>query len=440
MAAIPRGIMAISRKNSDKSISIRYRIRQKKEAFNIDRYFDDLEQAKLFLEDTKTPEGRLAILQGKDRATLRPALIQAQVDDIISNGRITLGNAIDSYVRKYIDPKVDSKIDKVQRTAKVNKSRLNVCKRVLVGRIKPGHLTPSGAFAHLKQQSKGWERVEIGGMFIDEMNEEHTTGYIIARQADGIANSTIKREVGAMQSCINKLIHTDNKAHRALNGYNPFSKSDKTLLKGGTKRRRRVITDDEEERLLALMRQLRNKEVPIIFALGLETGMRRAELLSIRWAQVDLEAYTIDLDPEQSKIGEERLISLSDEAVAALKILPKKDERLFHYKIEGWKTVWRRLVNGSGIENLNFHDLRRTAISRMLIETTSNSVAIAAMLGAKSVRSLEASTINPIKQSHAAKRRGVKTQQEIKDMVGHSSDDMNLSYANIQGLGRKTKT
>lgn len=437
MAAIPRGIMAISRKNADKSISIRYRIRQKKTEFNIDRYFDDLETAKLFLEDTKTPEGRLAILQGRDKATLRPALIQATVDDILANGRITLGNAIDSYIRKFIEPKISSKIDKVQRTAKVNKSRLTVCKRILVGRIKPGHLVPSGAYAILKDKSKGWEEVAIGSMFIDEMNEEHTTGYILARQGDDIANSTIKREIGAMQSCINSLIHTDNKAHRALNGYNPFTKAKKELLKGGTKRRRRVITEDEEEKLLALMRKLRNKEVPIIFALGLETGMRRAELLAIRWDQVDLEGYTIDLDPEQAKSGEERLISLSDEAVEALKILPKKDERLFHYKIEGWKTVWRRLVKGSGIENIVFHDLRRTCISRMLIETTGNSVAIAAMLGAKSVRSIENSTINPVKQAQAARRRGVRSQQEIKDMVGHSSDDMNLSYANIQGLKKK---
>jgi len=437
MAAIPRGIMAISRKNADKSISIRYRIRQKRESFNIDRYFDDLELAKLFLEDTKTPEGRLAILQGKDRATIRPALIQAEVDNILTNGRITLGNAIDSYVRKYIEPKIQSPIDKVQRTAKVNKSRLTVCKRVLVGRIKPGHLTPSGAFAGLKEKSKGWEYVEIGSMFIDEMNEEHTTGYILARQADGIANSTIKREVGAMQSCINKLIHTDNKAHRSLNGYNPFTKADKTLIKGGNKRRRRVITDDEEEKLLDLMRKLRNKEVPIIFALGLETGMRRAELLAIRWDQVDLEGYTIDLDPEQAKSCEERLISLSDEAVAALNALKKKDERCFHFKIEGFKTSWRRLVKGSGIENLRFHDLMRSAISRMLIETTSNSVTIAAMLGAKSVRSLETSMINPLKQAQAAKRSGARSQQEIKDMVGHSSDDMNLSYANIQGLKKR---
>lgn len=435
---IPRGIQEVRWKTANGERVTKYRIQIKRKDFQVDRFFDDVGAAKLFLEDSKTPAGRLGILKGQDRATMRTHAIEEEVANILSASRITLGNAIDSYLRVYVNPGLESTVDKVQRTAKVNKSRLVKCKEILVGHIAAGYLVPSGPFASLKEKAKGYKKVPIGSIYLDEMTEEHTTGYIRERLSQSIAKSTIKREIGAMQTCVNKLRYTDNKAWLSLKGQNPFKAVDKSLIKGGARKRRRVITEAEEETLLGLMRAYRNKEVPIIFALGLETGLRRAELLAITWEQVNLEQGFIDLEPDQSKIGEERLIPLSKEAVAAIGQLTPKDANLFHYKIEGFKTAIYRIFKGSEIENVRFHDVRRTCISRLLRDVTSSSVAIADRIGARSARSIESSMIEPLKKA-AAIGKDAMTEADVMNMAGHSNKETHLGYTNIAGLGKGKK-
>ena len=70
--------------------------------------------------------------------------------------------------------------------------------------------------------------------------------------------------------------------------HNPFALADKTLVKGGERRRRRIISAAKEVALLVALRACRNIEMPLIFAVALSTGMRRAEVLGLLWSQIDL--------------------------------------------------------------------------------------------------------------------------------------------------------
>ena len=99
MATIPRGIRVINWKNVDKSTSIRYRVRVERIGFKVERSFDDLERARIFLEDTKTPEGRLRIAQGRDKASAMVSEMERLAFEYITEGRATLGDAINSYLR-----------------------------------------------------------------------------------------------------------------------------------------------------------------------------------------------------------------------------------------------------------------------------------------------------------------------------------------------------
>lgn len=118
-SSIPRGIRVIDWKNADKTKSIRYRVRVERGDFVVDRSFgqDELERAKIFLADTKTPQGRLLIAQGRDRATLMVSEVHRAGVELITEGRCTLGHAIDSYLRAYVNPLLDCGVDKVQQTA-----------------------------------------------------------------------------------------------------------------------------------------------------------------------------------------------------------------------------------------------------------------------------------------------------------------------------------
>ena len=64
--------------------------------------------------------------------------------------------------------------------------------------------------------------------------------------------------------------------------------------------------------------------------------MRKEEVLALRWEQVDLEASTIALAPEDTKTDEPRLIVLTQRAKEALRTLPSR------FKKTGFVFVSRR--------------------------------------------------------------------------------------------------
>lgn len=430
-ATIPRGIRVIDWKNADKSRSIRYRVRVERGEFIVDRSFADLERAKLFLEDTKTPQGRLLIAQGRDRASLVVDEVERLAAEFIREGRCTLGHAIDSYLRKYVNDKLDSDVDKVRQTAKAAKARLLHCKTIRISYIEAGFSVPTGQLASLREFAKGYGTKPIADFYIDDLTEQETTEYIDARLKEGKARSTVKREVYALQSVVNKLRFTDNRAWKRLKGHNPFVLADKDKLKGGEVRRRRVITDAERELLLEELRKCSNPEMPMIFALAMSTGMRRAELLGLRWSQVDLDRGVIQMDARQTKADEDRLVVLLPEAREAFKAIPKIDERVFHYKIEGYKTNFRRVLERAGLKDIHMHDTRRSFISRVLKNITSSPVAIADMVGARSVANLERRTIDRIRQNDMVEAGAIKTEQELRWTVHHKDGQTTSRYANM---------
>nr|WP_315400922.1 zincin-like metallopeptidase domain-containing protein [uncultured Duganella sp.] len=315
-SSIPRGIRVIDWKNADKSKSIRYRVRVERGDFVVDRSFADLERAKLFLEDTKTPEGRLLIARGRDRATLEVSKMELLAAELVMKGRCTLGHAIDSYMRAYVNPKLESEVDKVRQTAKAAAARLLHCKVIPISYVKEGFAVPSGPLAALRDKSKGFATKQIGDFYVDELTEQEATEYINYRLGQGKAKSTVKRELYALQSVVNKLRYTDHPAWKQLNGRNPFQLADKTKVKGGERKRRTIIGPEQEEALLTELRKCRNKEMPLIFAVAMSTGMRRAEVLGLLWSQIDLERGVINLDADQTKADEERLVILLPEAIA----------------------------------------------------------------------------------------------------------------------------
>ena len=432
-SSIPRGIRVIDWKNADKTKSIRYRVRVERGDFVVDRSFgqDELERAKIFLADPKTPQGRLLIAQGRDRATLMVSEVHRAGVELITEGRCTLGHAIDSYLRAYVNPLLDCGVDKVQQTAKAAKARLQNCRDIEISHIKSGFYVPSGALASLREHAKGFAKKKIGDFYIDDLTEQDTTEYINVRLQQGRAKSTVKREIYALQGVVNKLRFTDNKAWKRLNGHNPFAEADKAKVKGGERRRRRIISPDEEEALLAELRKCRNKEMPLIFAVAISTGMRRAEILGLLWSQIDVERGVINLDADQTKADEERLVILLPEAVAAFKVIPRVDARVFHYKIEGFKTVFRRVLARAKLDGIHMHDTRRSFISRVLKDITSSPVAIADMIGARSVANLQKRTIERIRQGNMIEAGFIQNEEELRSVVGHKDGQTTARYANL---------
>ena len=106
----------------------------------------------------------------------------------------------------------------------------------------------------------------------------------------------------------------------------------------------------------------RNKLIRSILIIAIETGMRRSELVSICWSNLDLDQRTLHLPI--TKNGHPRTIPLSTKAVEIIRNVPCIDERVFPITANALRLAWERLRRRAGITNLHFHDLRHEAISR----------------------------------------------------------------------------
>ena len=129
------------------------------------------------------------------------------------------------------------------------------------------------------------------------------------------------------------------------------------------KSRERRIEPGELERLTAAWRGKQTTWLIPLVQLAIETGIRRGELLSLRWQDVDLDARLAHL--ADTKNGDDRTIPLTPGAVEIIGNLPRDDgDRLFPVTPTAVRQAWDRVTKRSGIEDLHFHDLRHEAISR----------------------------------------------------------------------------
>ncbi|MHB1591682.1 MAG: site-specific integrase, partial [Sulfuricella sp.] len=132
-------------------------------------------------------------------------------------------------------------------------------------------------------------------------------------------------------------------------------------------RERRLEPEEEQQLLDALDNDQQPNRSPwvrplVIFAL--ETGMRRGEIISLKWENVDLRRCVARL--EDTKNGESRAVPLSSRARTVLEGLPRSiDGRVFPLTVNALKLVFVRAVRRSKIVDLTFHDLRHEAASRL---------------------------------------------------------------------------
>lgn len=130
----------------------------------------------------------------------------------------------------------------------------------------------------------------------------------------------------------------------------------------GTPRTRR-LTEEEFETLMQAAAKAKTWYLFPIIALAIETGMRRSEILSLRWQNID-ERRAVALLPF-TKNGESRLVPLSTKARSTLNIVKgRHDTLVFPISENAFRLSWERIVRKLRFHDLHFHDLRHEAISR----------------------------------------------------------------------------
>ncbi|AWO88009.1 integrase [Bradyrhizobium diazoefficiens] len=126
-------------------------------------------------------------------------------------------------------------------------------------------------------------------------------------------------------------------------------------------RERRLLGGDESQLYAAIGKRSSWYLRPFLILL-VETGMRRGELLSIRWRNVDFANSTVLI--QTTKNGHPRRIPLTPTALTTLEALPRRDARVFPITTNAIRLAWERLRARAGLTDLHLHDLRHEAVSR----------------------------------------------------------------------------
>jgi len=137
---------------------------------------------------------------------------------------------------------------------------------------------------------------------------------------------------------------------------------DAIRIPNGIKRRERRLRDGEYDALMQAAQSCKNILIWPMVDFAIETGMRRSEILSLRWENLSDQQRIASLP--DTKNGSKRDVPLTLKAAQVIANLPAHTEMVFPTSDYAVRHAWDRLVKRAGIEDLRFHDLRHEAVSR----------------------------------------------------------------------------
>jgi len=181
------------------------------------------------------------------------------------------------------------------------------------------------------------------------------------------------------------------------------------LLKEDNKRLR-FLTLEECHRLIDCCQ----KHLKPIVTIALHTGMRRGEILSLKWEQVDLKHGFILLDI--SKNGERREIPINTTLEYLFKEIPHSAESMYVFAgkngnpLTDIKNSFHAALSKAGILDFRFHDLRHTFASHLVMAGV-DLTSVKELLGHKDITMT-------LRYSHLApghKRKAVQVLDRIMD-------------------------
>lgn len=198
------------------------------------------------------------------------------------------------------------------------------------------------------------------GKMLSEITSFLVERYKSIRKEEGAKPSTINRELACLRHIFNMAIRWGKALVNPVKGIK-FLKEPKG--------KERILTEEEEARLLETVRTSpKEKHLEPIIITALNTGMRKGEILNLKWSNVDFNNRVIIV--EGTKNGEIRKIPMNHKLTVALENVKKESKGEYVFSKNGKlygdiKTGWWTALKKAGIEGFRFHDLRHTFGSRL---------------------------------------------------------------------------
>ncbi|HTP24062.1 MAG TPA: site-specific integrase [Anaeromyxobacteraceae bacterium] len=260
--------------------------------------------------------------------------------------------------------------------ALVAKARADAFEGRYFERLEKPKLTVAEAWGHYepinKRDNDSWQSEEgrarqfirhLGSLKATELSQRHVDEYRTRRLGEktrrGSAPSpaTLDREVELLKRILNYAVACGRLTH------NPIAKA-KLLRKPNV--RRMVVSEEDFQRLHAAADECFKP----ILAVAYETGMRKREVLDLRWEQLDLKEGVIRLLPQDTKAEDARIVYLTPRAHEAVRGIVRRLGSAFVFLNpqtgEPWVDVRKQFVHAckaAGLAGVWFHDLRRSFVT-----------------------------------------------------------------------------
>lgn len=177
-------------------------------------------------------------------------------------------------------------------------------------------------------------------------------------RAEQVKHGTVNRSLTVLKSMFNRAIEWGRATQNPCKSVKNFKENNQ---------RERYLTEEEEVRLLANS----NEYLKAIVTVALHSGMRKGEILRLKWKDIDIEHRFISL--YETKNGEGRKVAMNQTMLNTISTIAKhpNSEYVFCNKIgEPYgdiKKSFLSAVQKAGIINFHFHDLRHTFASRLVM-------------------------------------------------------------------------
>jgi integrase len=198
--------------------------------------------------------------------------------------------------------------------------------------------------------------------------------------------------------------------------------------------RKRRLEDGEEARLLSACDRGRTPLLKQLVVLAIETGMRRGELLGLRWEHVHFAKRIVHLP--LTKNGESRDVPLSWRATDTLTALSKRKQPnidlVFPMSGNSVRLAFEHLRLRAKMSDFHFHDLRHEAITRLF--DIDEAAAVAAAEGLPMSQEETTETFHELVAPHGSHRNKSSMRRDIDN---RRPSEVAYIYGTVVALGDK---
>ncbi|MDD5454664.1 MAG: site-specific integrase [Candidatus Ratteibacteria bacterium] len=213
-----------------------------------------------------------------------------------------------------------------------------------------------------------WFKTRLGNDGLDKITPSDVEKFklelsdSITRRGTPATPKTVKNALELLSRLFNYAIRME-----LYDGNNPVKKITRPKVNNA---REIALTQEQAVNLINVLNEYPDNLMANLVKLALFTGMRKNELLKLKWRDVDLKKGFIYI--RNPKSGRDEVIPLNDSAIEIIKDqrkLTEEDELLVFpnkkgYVIQNIRRPWERIKKLTGLsDDFRFHDLRHTYAS-----------------------------------------------------------------------------